>query len=344
MTVGCQEDPGIRSYDAPKTAERAPASAPMAGQAAPQVEPAAQADPARMLAAIVPVGDKLWFFKLVGPIDQVNPLESDIDSLLASIKLAADADNQLVWETPAGWKELPASGMREATLVAPDAAGGLELSVSILGASGDLDADILNNVNRWRGQMGLPPTKPEALADSTDPLEAIPGAVVVDVEGEFAAAGMAPPMATRPAPVEPPPPAAEPRFSSELPEGWTKQPDRAMRIATYQAGEAEVVVSQFAAFGAMGDALENVNRWRMQVGLEPAAEEDLDKLSHDIEIAGKPGRYFQIVAPDQPTGMLAAMSVRGDQVWFFKLTGPREAVATQRDAFGEWLDTIKITD
>lgn len=66
----------------------------------------------------------------------------------------------LRWTTPAGWKELPASGMRAGTLVPP---GGDGTEVSIFALPGDAGGD-LANVNRWRGQIGLKAIKSEELA------------------------------------------------------------------------------------------------------------------------------------------------------------------------------------
>lgn len=62
---------------------------------------------------------------------------------------------------PPGWKELPASGIRTA-------------SYTIEGT--DIDfylvplrvGDVPSNVNRWRGQLGLPPETPEAIMKSVE--------------------------------------------------------------------------------------------------------------------------------------------------------------------------------
>lgn len=67
----------------------------------------------------------------------------------ASAPMAA-AD--LHWQAPAGWKELPASGMRRASFQVPGPAGAGDLSVVVLpGPAGGT----LANINRWRGQLGL---------------------------------------------------------------------------------------------------------------------------------------------------------------------------------------------
>jgi len=66
----------------------------------------------------------------------------------------------LKWSLPKGWTEAPGSGMRYATLT-PPGGGKAEMSVVVLpGPAGGEAA----NVNRWRGQIGLPPLEEDALA------------------------------------------------------------------------------------------------------------------------------------------------------------------------------------
>ncbi len=62
------------------------------------------------------------------------------------------------WIAPKGWKEGPGGAMQVAVLVPPPAHGRAQASVSAF--PGDVGGE-LANVNRWRGQVGLP-----ALADS----------------------------------------------------------------------------------------------------------------------------------------------------------------------------------
>jgi hypothetical protein len=66
----------------------------------------------------------------------------------------------LAWDTPHGWRELPPRSMRLADFhVAGDERA--ECYLSILGGDG---GGLVANVNRWRGQMSLPPVGEEALA------------------------------------------------------------------------------------------------------------------------------------------------------------------------------------
>ncbi len=73
----------------------------------------------------------------------------------------AQGGSRLGWTLPAGWSEEAGSGMRFATL--RPAHGDVDVSVTRLqGAAGGL----LPNVNRWRGQLGLPPLSDADLATS----------------------------------------------------------------------------------------------------------------------------------------------------------------------------------
>lgn len=68
------------------------------------------------------------------------------------------------WAVPAGWTEDPKPRqMRLTTYIAPDPAGPVEIAVTRFG--GRVGGE-LANVNRWRGQLGLPPIR-EAELDQT---------------------------------------------------------------------------------------------------------------------------------------------------------------------------------
>ena len=62
----------------------------------------------------------------------------------------AAAADELQYSVPAGWRQLPATGIRKATLQIE----GAELSVLVF--PGDVGGE-LANINRWREQIGLSP-------------------------------------------------------------------------------------------------------------------------------------------------------------------------------------------
>ena len=85
------------------------------------------------------------------------------------------AQMALKWTLPKGWTETPGSGMRYATLT-PPGGGRVEMSVVVLpGAAGGEMA----NVNRWRGQIGLPPLDDAALTELRKTVSCKAGAVAV---------------------------------------------------------------------------------------------------------------------------------------------------------------------
>jgi hypothetical protein len=66
----------------------------------------------------------------------------------------------LKWRLPAGWGESFPGGMRFATFKVPGAG---KIDGSVVTLPGDAGGE-LSNVNRWRGQIGLPPTDAVGLA------------------------------------------------------------------------------------------------------------------------------------------------------------------------------------
>jgi hypothetical protein len=75
----------------------------------------------------------------------------------------------LSWKVPANWEELPAQGMRVGSFVAKGSQGKVA-DVSIVPLGG-LAGGILGNVNRWRGQVGLPAVSEGELAKLSQPVE-----------------------------------------------------------------------------------------------------------------------------------------------------------------------------
>lgn len=141
--------------------------------------------PARMLGAMVPFDGATWFFKLVGPDATVAQAKPAFLAFLQTLKVGeggaaapaaapgtmppaapamADMANTevtkaagpgLKWTAPVDWQSRPAAAMRKATYAVPGdngAAGDL----SVTAFPGDVGGE-LANLNRWRGQLSLPP-------------------------------------------------------------------------------------------------------------------------------------------------------------------------------------------
>jgi hypothetical protein len=124
-----------------------------------------------------------------------------------------------------------------------------------------------------------------------------------------------------------------------VPAGWQPQPAQQMRIATFSAGKAEVVITKFGAEIAKQELL-NINRWRGQVGLQPLPEGS-DVAGEAIIVGAMKAQLFDFAGAEKRV-RVAAVSA-GDSVWYFKLQGASAEVARQQLNFDEFLRSIHPT-
>ncbi len=173
MVLGCGTKEEIRSYPVPKEVVELPD---------------------RMMGAILPAGDQTWYFKVVGPATAMDRNADKITEFFQSIRVK-QGEAKPEWNVPEGWEERPGSGMRAATLLVPTGGKPLDLSVIALPTTGAPD-ELLNNVNRWRGQLDLRPVDERGLSESTKEIKIGDRAMtIVDMRGKFSAGSMTPPFA-----------------------------------------------------------------------------------------------------------------------------------------------------
>ncbi len=188
VATGCGQTERIESYPVPKeTKTKAVADASAANTGEPTD---------RMLAAILPSGGQAWFFKVVGPIAEVGKHEKAIDDFFS--KLSLGDDGRAHWKVPDGWKEeAGGNAMRAATIVIPnEKQKPLEITVNVASWSGTQES-VLANVNRWRGQLQLPPVGPQQLAEVMHESNAGDRKItIVDIKGRFKTGSMTPPFAS----------------------------------------------------------------------------------------------------------------------------------------------------
>ncbi len=136
-----------------------------------------------------------------------------------------------------------------------------------------------------------------------------------------------------------------------IPDNWHQQPPTAMLLANFQVtgaeGEARMTVSSFP--GAVGGLLANVNRWRGEIGLGPVEEGDLTNLVSEADLHGGKATLVDLsgdaAAGKSATGAertIAAIVPRGGNTWFFKLRGPKPVVTAEKDAFIQFLKSVRF--
>jgi len=168
--------------------------------------------PARLLGAWLHRNGKVWFFKVMGPAElvgaqkdtfvqflrsvkfpgagtpatgggaaantndlpKVTPAGPDLSNMPTNPTLSAEATLKaasgsiLLWNAPPAWTVKAASSMRKGSY-ALGAGGAVDLSITAF--PGDVGGPIAN-VNRWLGQVGLPPIEEAALPQYTSHMEA----------------------------------------------------------------------------------------------------------------------------------------------------------------------------
>ena len=105
VAAGCQKQPHIERY---QVAKPVPIESVAGAGTQPAEEPAAKpsGEPTdRMLGAILPHGEAIWFFKLMGKKDAVASLDEPFTALVKSVHFAEGGKPQ--WTLPEGWHESP---------------------------------------------------------------------------------------------------------------------------------------------------------------------------------------------------------------------------------------------
>lgn len=152
------------------------------------------------------------------------------------------------------------------------------------------------------------------------------------------------PKESTPTPTQPSAPATAPvanapvapapsQFKWTVPADWKESKPGPMQQARFSVPEkdgaaADVTVSVFPS--DTGGTLQNVNRWRTQLGLAPVDESGLANLV--APLAAAPNAVL-VDLSNNDKRMLAAIIPREGIWWFYKLTGGAPAVANAREAF-----------
>jgi hypothetical protein len=310
---------------------------------------------------------------------------------------------------PAGWETAPPGEMRVASFKVKGADGKLaEISVIPLAAAPDHELD---NVNRWRGQVSMPPLAQADLAKAAQPVQvAGENARLYEQAGANSGSGdqerilvailhhddrdwffkisgddevvrsqknafldyiknfslpsrtadssdfargdatfAHPPINNTASKVSSAPSDSDegkPEWS--IPPNWKETSPGQFLVAKFLisgTGEAQAAVNVSASSGNGGGLLMNVNRWRGQLGLGSATEEDLSKLATRIDLPGVKASLVEMSGTDARSGqearMLAVMVPQSSQTWFYKLMGTPAVVAQNKDAFLKFVQSVK---
>jgi hypothetical protein len=323
------------------------------------------------------------------PLESTPPPETSVMPTNASSPSATSLtapDSTLTAEVPKSWEAQPLSQMRLASfLVRGENGATADISFVALGPAA---GNILDNVNRWLGQLKQPAVNEEKLKSLIQPVATERGEVaVVDLSGQpengdankdgrivgaiaaeengtsffkmrgnaalvgaekenfikWVRASRANTSATTSATTPSAPPNPEKlEIKWDLPEGWTIAPASPMRYASFAVeknGEkADVSVVTFPGDG--GNDVDNINRWRQQIGLPAVGAEVLKSMiaplhTHDIHLDS-------VDMSGATARVLAAWTRQNGRAWFFKMTGPPAVVEQEKPKFAAFVQSIRF--
>jgi len=344
--------------------------------------PAALKGNDRMLGAMIPHEQAVWFFKVTGPVDAVTFAEQEIRQFIKDVTFTDGSPD--LGELPTGWNRDSDKPMRMATLLINTPSKQLELAISQLPKTDNWDEQVALNVNRWRGQLKLAElpsrwagAEPLELTNATDP-----PAVWVDITGEMGAGPSMPPFANMgaqpfasgaspessgapilatdggtatqtPAAVGPTGTGAGDNSPGKLkydaPEGWRAGKMSMMRLAAFDIGP-EDQTAELTIIQAGGDLRGNVDRWLGQVRGETPPSDVVDAAlaaGQRMTISGHEAQRFYLNngKNEDPQGQAIDATIiplEGGMSLFVKATGPAQTLAAQRDAIGKFLESLAI--
>jgi hypothetical protein len=322
------------------------------------------------------------------PLESTPPPEASMPTNASSPSALSTAapSTMAAAVVPPNWEAQPLSQMRQASFLVHGENGAVaDISFVTLGPAA---GNVLDNVNRWLGQLAQPPVTDEKLKSMIQPLSTGRGDVaVVDLSGQpengdatkdgriiggiavddagtafykmrgnaalvgaekenflkwvSSSRGPASASTVTNAPVTPAN-SDQPEIKWNLPPGWSPAPASAMRYASFAAeksGEkADISVVTFPGDG--GGDVENVNRWRQQIGLPAVGTEILKAMIAPVQAGDI--HIDTIDMTGASARVLAAWARHGGRAWFFKLTGPPSLVEQEKPKFIAFLQSIRF--
>lgn len=361
LLIGCGQEENITTYRVPKPHVIHESNPPAVSKAQDDVRSfpteSTPATPARMLGAVVPGEGKSWFFKLTGNPDAAAGIAPVFETFIQSIKFANGTPS---WTTPEGWQQLPDddpknAGIfpRVATLMISTEGEPLELSVTSLNGDG---GGLLSNINRWRGQMSLPPLKEIQPDDALKQLT-VEGktATLVNLLGTSRSRSMGgrppfasgtPPTTPTTTPSKPPSAPSKAPLTYTVPEGWTPGKGNIFSVAAFGVSGSGGTSVEITITPAGGDPISNINRWRGQIKLKPVSEAALKSELKTIDVDGIQASYVELVGPESAEvrqSILGVLAEKSGTTWFIKLRGDAELASKEKENFETFVRSIRFS-
>jgi len=326
-------------------------------------------DDRRILGAVIPDGGNVYFVKATDRIAQLASAASEFRSIVEQFAIDPGTGAPKL-ELPQGWtvKQLDNAnaGIGLAEMIAEinfeAAEGRIRFTVSKYERPKEKsmwDEYLLSQINRWRGQLELPPITVSELQKElpTIPRQGEPlPAYLFDAQGGVAGVSSPGPKSpaepNRQADVQPSVPPAIPsiKLVYEKPEGWELQPARPYREATFKLTK-DAKVGEVTVSTARDAPVQNAAMWVGQVlpNNEPATLESLAIKTVDeaetFQAGTKTGKLYSIRASDQPDArslLVVAIPMANDGMsMFVKLNCELRMMEEEKSTFLSFVNSLR---
>lgn len=259
--------------------------------------------------------EQTWYIKMTGSSNTLIREKANFEAFTTSFKFNA---GKAEWTVPEGWDKRAGGSMAVGTFSVADAM----VTVTPLGAqSGSLEM----NVNRWRGQIGLPAA---SLADIQKSLSKLTVAGqefnYLFISNTASGGGVA---------VK-----RDEDLDFTLPDGWKELAPSSMRRVNLEAS-GMAVTGIFLGKAAQG-LKKNLDRWCGQIGLPNLTPEQMAETVKSIPFNGGKADYAFLKGKEQ--SILVVLYNTSDGIWFFKVMGETQKIMNEKANFEKLVASVKI--
>ena len=368
--LGCSREYQARSYDAPKIeSEFIKGREPKPRQALPPMMGGSRIPlpERRILGAVIPDNNNVYFVKATDRTSQLASAESAFRTVVETFAIDP-ASGSPKFELPPGWTlnllDNANAGIGLAEMIAEinfeTPAGRIRFTVSKYDKPAETaawESYLLSQINRWRGQLELPPS---TVSDLQRELPTIPreGAAMPAYLFDATEGGASGSAATATPSVSTPPESAEPaiparpalKLTYDKPEAWELQPPKPYREATFkvtkEGKEAEITVST-----ARDIPVQNAGMWLSQTipvndqaNLESLALKTVEQ-AETLQVGTKTAKLYSIRAADQPDArsllVVAIPMGEGGMSMFVKLNCELRMMEEEKSTFLSFVNTLR---
>jgi hypothetical protein len=127
----------------------------------------------------------------------------------------------------------------------------------------------------------------------------------------------------------------------DAPEGWKKMPEPPQfAVAGFQVRQGDegavVSVSPMAA----QPLLDNVIRWRRQIGLGPVSADQVKDLVQPLEVGGTQAQALDMTGKN--SRILIVLVPHDGKTWIFKMMGSPDLVGKQKPDFEKFVRSVRF--